>query len=62
MTQHTRVFHSDFEDRWYFWDDAWEQAVGPFDDTVEAHMELSRYLQRNHGSKETNPTKEGSGC
>lgn len=30
--------------KWYFWDEVWANAMGPFDSREEAVRELDRYV------------------
>lgn len=32
-------------DKWYFWDETWAFAHGPFDDKAEAEAQLKRYVE-----------------
>lgn len=31
--------------KWYFWDETWADAYGPFDTEAQARTELARYVR-----------------
>jgi phage-related protein len=50
MTNYDRVFKG-VDDRWWFWEDSWENTQGPFDEFNQAHAALTRYLEQNAKTK-----------
>ena len=64
MTNNARIIEKD--GKWYFWPDAWTAAAGPFNEYIEAHAALTKYLEEHHDGpkntgfpeeiKSTNPT------
>ena len=47
MTNNARIIQ--VEDKWYFWPDAWDSAKGPYDEYIEAHAALNKYLEEHRG-------------
>lgn len=44
------ITYMPLEDKYYFW--LGNQSHGPFEDYAQAHLEMSRIIRENNGSKE----------
>lgn len=43
---HSDPVHFNREDnRWYFWDETWSFAIGPYDTEDEARLALDKYAE-----------------
>lgn len=54
MTQDSRVFRNPFDDKWYFWDEAWASTQGPYEEYVEAHAALTAVVEQARAGQAPN--------
>lgn len=55
MSTNDNVFRSDFDDNYYFW--LGDKLKGPFYDFTEAHLELSKELDKLREKENNNQTE-----
>lgn len=51
MTTEARLYHSDLDDKYYFW--LGDETRGPYDEYVEAHKALTKLLEETNGKEKS---------